>query len=220
MTAPHGLRSFPWPRESAHRGSHCTDQHECSAGPGLPNARGGPRSCTFTTNGMRAGMTGRNEDTSRKCVGIWIDHREAVLVFATGKEPAVLHIPSHVERHPGPAGVDSSGSSEAHHTAADDIQDRRFTGQLARVYDEVIWAPATLVWGSTTRPQSPSDAVQVDACALTRKARARIGISEPTCFDIFHSMEATGCCSGIHVRKRSPCSGVSCCVWTSGPRGG
>lgn len=83
-------------------------------------------------------MTGRNEDTSRKSAGVWIDHREAVLVFATRDEKEVVRISSDAERHPGAAGVHSNSSSESHHAVAGDIADRRFTGQLSHFYDEVI----------------------------------------------------------------------------------
>jgi len=73
-------------------------------------------------------------------VGLWIDHRKAVVVAVTdGGGETTLTILSHVERHPGRSGekhpVTSRGSQQA---PADGSRQRRFTGQLDIYYDAVI----------------------------------------------------------------------------------
>jgi hypothetical protein len=64
-------------------------------------------------------------------VGIWIDHRNAIIVTIAGKVEEMKHIGSNMERH-----VRYSGAAQEH--SAEDQRDRRFTGHLNRYYDEVI----------------------------------------------------------------------------------
>lgn len=74
-----------------------------------------------------------------RSVGIWIDHREAVLVFVAGEEKELVRIPSHVERHAGHSADPSTHAPfESHLVRADDSRERRFTGQLARYYQRVV----------------------------------------------------------------------------------
>jgi stalled ribosome rescue protein Dom34 len=65
-------------------------------------------------------------------VGLWIDHRKAVMVFLTDGEEEVREIVSHMEKH-----VRFSGDS-SEEGSADDIRDRQFAGHLDRFYDDVI----------------------------------------------------------------------------------
>ena len=71
--------------------------------------------------------------------GLWIDHRQAVIVTFLGQEVAIKRIVSNMEKH-----VRYSGSShpkdetESHNDAAEDIRDRRFDDHLSTYYDEVI----------------------------------------------------------------------------------
>ncbi len=68
----------------------------------------------------------------KRQVGLWIDHRQAVLVILTGKEEEIKRISSNIEKHVRFA----SGSSED--GSAEDMRDRQFENQLNRYYDEVI----------------------------------------------------------------------------------
>ena len=65
-------------------------------------------------------------------VGLWIDHKRAVMVFLTGKREEIREIASDVEKH-----VRFSGD-QAEDGGADDIRDRQFATHLSRYYDEVI----------------------------------------------------------------------------------
>jgi hypothetical protein len=66
-------------------------------------------------------------------VGIWIDHRQAVVVFLDGDSETTEHIASGVEKH-----VRFSGRSASEDGAADDQRDRQFAVHLGRYYDVVI----------------------------------------------------------------------------------
>lgn len=62
-------------------------------------------------------------------VGLWIDHRKAVIVFVEGTEEEIKLINSKEENHHGHSGVSKP---------ADDIRQRELTGHLNGYYDEVI----------------------------------------------------------------------------------
>ena len=65
-------------------------------------------------------------------VGLWIDHRKAILVFVTDEGEETRIISSEMEKHVRFA----SGSSQD--GSAEDMRDRHFTNSLSRYYDEVI----------------------------------------------------------------------------------
>jgi stalled ribosome rescue protein Dom34 len=65
-------------------------------------------------------------------VGLWIDHRKAVMVFLTDGREEIREIASHMEKH-----VRFSGDSDQE-DSADDIRDRQFAGHLDRFYNDVI----------------------------------------------------------------------------------
>jgi hypothetical protein len=72
-------------------------------------------------------------------VGLWIDHRKAVIVALSDKVAETQVIESNVEKQPGRfAGKRSTAHYEAHRVAADDIRERKFIGALRNYYDEVI----------------------------------------------------------------------------------
>ena len=72
-------------------------------------------------------------------VGLWIDHRKAVIVTVSEKGEETREIESRVEKQPGRfAGVRSKSPYESQHVLADDSRERKFTGQLHEYYDEVI----------------------------------------------------------------------------------
>jgi hypothetical protein len=62
-------------------------------------------------------------------VGLWIDHRKAVIVFVSGKDTEMKVISSDIEKHPGQSGVE---------LPADDSRQRELTGHLNSFYDEVV----------------------------------------------------------------------------------
>lgn len=62
-------------------------------------------------------------------VGLWIDHRRAVVVFVTGKDTETKLIDSNIEAHHHQSGIAMP---------ADDVRQRELTGQLNRFYDEVV----------------------------------------------------------------------------------
>ena len=70
----------------------------------------------------------------KRVVGLWIDHRKAVIVSITGDKQETRRIQSGMEKHV----RFSSGSSE--HGSAEDMRDRQFAEHLSRYYDEVIAA--------------------------------------------------------------------------------
>ena len=62
--------------------------------------------------------------------GLWIDHREAVIILLTDKGEEVRHVKSNMEKHVRYSG----GPSEE----AEDMRDRQFGNHLNKYYDEVI----------------------------------------------------------------------------------
>ena len=64
-------------------------------------------------------------------MGVWIDHRKAVIASIAGKDEVIRQITSHMEKH-----VRYSGAPQE--DSAEDQRDRRFTGHLNKYYDKVI----------------------------------------------------------------------------------
>jgi stalled ribosome rescue protein Dom34 len=62
-------------------------------------------------------------------VGLWIDHKKAVIAFVTGKEEEIRLICSNDEKQHRQSGVLKP---------ADDIRQRELTGHLNIYYDEVV----------------------------------------------------------------------------------
>jgi hypothetical protein len=72
-------------------------------------------------------------------IGLWIDHRRAVIVFPSRAEEETKVILSHADRQPGRSDGERSGEShESLQTVADDVRDRKFAHTLNGYYDEVI----------------------------------------------------------------------------------
>jgi len=71
------------------------------------------------------------EESMKREVGIWIDHRKAVVVSVTEKGEETSLIKSDMEKH-----VRHSGAAQE--DSAEDQRDKRFTGHLNRYYDHVI----------------------------------------------------------------------------------
>src|SRR5271163_3548982 len=71
-------------------------------------------------------------------MGVWIDHREAVIVELSVTGEVVKRVRSAGEKQLRRSGKPSIGSFESHLVPADDSREREYTGQLARYYDEII----------------------------------------------------------------------------------
>ena len=67
----------------------------------------------------------------KKNIGLWIDHRKAVIVNLSGKGEKTKRIISGMEKH-----VRFSGGAQD--AAAEDQRDRKFTGHLHKYYDKVV----------------------------------------------------------------------------------
>lgn len=66
-------------------------------------------------------------------VGLWIDHRETLVVSLRDQGEATTRIESGMEKH-----VRFSGGNRSEEGSADDQRDRQFTAHLNRYYDDVI----------------------------------------------------------------------------------
>lgn len=66
-------------------------------------------------------------------VGLWIDHRETLVVSLKDQAEATTRIESGMEKH-----VRFSGGNRSEEGSADDQRDRQFTAHLNRYYDDVI----------------------------------------------------------------------------------
>jgi hypothetical protein len=72
-------------------------------------------------------------------VGLWIDHRKAVIVVLTDEAEEIKLIISKVEKQPGrPGGIRSKTPYESQLVRADDSRQRKLTGHLNIYYDAVI----------------------------------------------------------------------------------
>ena len=69
----------------------------------------------------------------KKEIGLWIDHRKAVIVIIKDGEEEIKEITSHMEKH-----VRYKSSNEMETSAGEDVRDRKFGNHLNSYYDEVI----------------------------------------------------------------------------------
>jgi hypothetical protein len=88
-------------------------------------------------------MLGEHNRKKGKCmkgkVGLWINHRKAVIVFLAGEEEEIKVIKSNVEKQIRRAAASRSGGPfESQAVPSGDSQQRAFTGHLNIYYDEVI----------------------------------------------------------------------------------
>ncbi|MDD5169941.1 MAG: hypothetical protein PHN75_14075, partial [Syntrophales bacterium] len=77
----------------------------------------------------------------RANMGLWIDHRKAVIVAVTDQGETVKQIISKVEKQQRRSGDSPlKGPFEARHIPADDSHERKFIGHLNMYYDTVVSA--------------------------------------------------------------------------------
>jgi hypothetical protein len=69
----------------------------------------------------------------KKEIGLWIDHRKAVIVSIHDDKEEVKEIISQMEKH-----VRYRGRNDMERSAGEDVRDRRFGNHLNGFYDEVI----------------------------------------------------------------------------------
>jgi len=69
----------------------------------------------------------------KKQAGLWIDHKEAIVVFIEGDAEETKRIESGMEKH-----VRFSEGNRPEDGAADDQRDRHFAAHLTKYYDDVI----------------------------------------------------------------------------------
>ncbi len=68
-----------------------------------------------------------------KQIGLWIDHRKAVIVIISEKEEEIKKITSDMEKHV--RFTEGRGSEDG---SSEDVRDRQFGNRLNSYYDEVI----------------------------------------------------------------------------------
>jgi hypothetical protein len=73
------------------------------------------------------------ENLMKKDIGLWIDHRKAVIVIVTEAGEELKKITSNMEKHV--RFTDGDGSEDG---ASEDVRDRQFGNHLNSYYDEVI----------------------------------------------------------------------------------
>jgi hypothetical protein len=72
-------------------------------------------------------------------MGLWIDHRKAIIVAVTDKGEETRLIISKLDKQPGRSGgIRSMTPYESQQVPADDSRQRKFTGHLNIYYDAVI----------------------------------------------------------------------------------
>ncbi len=77
----------------------------------------------------------------KKEIGLWIDHREAILVILTDDGEEIKHIVSNIGKHIRYSGSSHSRTPEGlKEVTSEDQRDRKFGNQLNQHYDQVIAA--------------------------------------------------------------------------------
>jgi hypothetical protein len=73
------------------------------------------------------------ESLMKKQIGLWIDHRKAVIVIVTEEGEELKKITSNMEKH-----VRFTGGTASEAGSTEDVRDRQFGNHLNSYYDEVI----------------------------------------------------------------------------------
>ena len=83
--------------------------------------------------------------------GLWVDHREALIVVLSKTGEEIKRIQSNAEKQLRRTGEPSVGRFEYQEVPADDSRQRAYSGYLARYYDEIVGylrrAGAILIFG-------------------------------------------------------------------------
>ena len=79
------------------------------------------------------------ENAMKTKVGLWIDHRKAIIVAVTDKGEEIVLVVSSVEKHPQRSGDSPlKGRYESRKVPADNSRQRTLTGHLNIYYEAVI----------------------------------------------------------------------------------
>ncbi len=73
------------------------------------------------------------ENLLKKKIGLWIDHRKAVVVLITNAGEELKKIVSGMEKH-----VRFTGGNGSEEGSSEDVRDRQFGNHLNKYYDEVM----------------------------------------------------------------------------------
>jgi hypothetical protein len=95
---------------------------------------------------------GKNNGGSLKAeAGLWVDHREALIVVLSKTGEETKRIQSNVQKQLRRTGEPSVGRFEYQEVPADDSRQRAYSGYLVRYYDEIVAylrdAGAVLIFG-------------------------------------------------------------------------
>ncbi len=71
----------------------------------------------------------------KRKIGLWIDHRKAIIVFITDEGEKIKKIASGMEKH-----VRFSSGDASEIGSTEDVRDRQFENHLNAYYDEIIAA--------------------------------------------------------------------------------
>jgi hypothetical protein len=97
------------------------------------------------TNGIDHGGSLKAE------AGLWVDHREAVIVLLSKTGEVTKRIQSNVQKQLRRSSEPSTGRFESQEVPADDSRQRAYSGHLAQYYDEIVAylrdAGAVLIFG-------------------------------------------------------------------------
>jgi stalled ribosome rescue protein Dom34 len=75
----------------------------------------------------------------KKEVGLWIDHRKAVIVTMEDEVEKIMEIKSNMEKHVRFSnGSHSKVTGQPHGSTAEDMRDRKFGNHLGKYYEGVI----------------------------------------------------------------------------------
>jgi len=75
----------------------------------------------------------------KKEIGLWLDHRDAIIVILTDGVEEIKHITSNSEKHIRYSGSSHSKTPEGlKEVTSEDQRDRKFDNQLNKFYDELI----------------------------------------------------------------------------------
>jgi stalled ribosome rescue protein Dom34 len=92
-----------------------------------------------------------NGGNSKVEAGLWVDHREALIVVLSKSGTETKHIQSDAQKQLRRTGDPSIGRFEYQEVPADDSRQRAYSGYLARYYDEIVeylrHAGAILIFG-------------------------------------------------------------------------
>jgi hypothetical protein len=81
------------------------------------------------------------ESQVKKEIGLWLDHREAIIVILTDGREEIKHVTSGSGKHLRYSGSSHSKTPEGlKEVTSEDQRDRKFGNQLTKYYDEIVAA--------------------------------------------------------------------------------